>query len=185
MIPNTPHVYTSASGAGQVEPRPTREESVPYPSIDISPEHIRYLALVTDYDGTIATDGTAPAAVMAALRRLAGSGRHAILATGRRLQDLLEVCPDVGVFSYVVAENGAVVYRSQASRNNTLGGAFAKGVPDSFGERRRGSTRNRIRDRFLPSDPPGEGVKRYTSIRPRVENRIQQKCNDDSTNWNQ
>ena len=35
--------------------------------------------------------------------------RRAILVTGRRVEDLLAVCPHVDLFDYVVAENGAVV----------------------------------------------------------------------------
>lgn len=128
MIPNTPHVHNSDSSPGQVEVRPARGELVPYASDDIRSEHIRYLALVTDYDGTIATDGTVPAAVIAALRSLPGSGRHAILATGRRLDDLLAVCPGIGAFSYVVAENGAVVYDPKL-RETTL---LAEPLPGSF-----------------------------------------------------
>jgi HAD superfamily hydrolase (TIGR01484 family) len=71
---------------------------------------MRYLALVADYDGTIASSGTVPPAAIRALERLRVSGRRAILVTGRRLDDLLAVCPCARLFDLVVAENGAIVY---------------------------------------------------------------------------
>jgi phosphoglycolate phosphatase (TIGR01487 family) len=89
---------------------------------------MRYLGLVTDYDGTLATDGIVSSAAAAAIKRLRTSGRHAILATGRRLNDLLAVCPFVDLFSYVVAENGALVYEPK-KRETTL---LAEPLPDRF-----------------------------------------------------
>src|SRR5438105_10648495 len=72
---------------------------------------MRFLALATDYDGTLATDGAVDRETLAALRRLAGTGRTLILVTGRQLNDLLRVFPDAPLFDAVVAENGAVLYR--------------------------------------------------------------------------
>jgi len=72
---------------------------------------VRFLALATDYDGTLATDGAVDPETLAALRRLAATGRTLILVTGRQLNDLLRVFPDARIFDAVVAENGAVVYR--------------------------------------------------------------------------
>ena len=63
-----------------------------------------------------------------AIKRLRTSGRHAILATGRRLDDLLAICPFLDLFSYVVAENGALVYEPKA-RETTL---LAEPLPDRF-----------------------------------------------------
>ncbi len=80
---------------------------------------MRYLALATDYDGVIATDGQASGAALSAIRRLRRSGRRVILVTGRRLDDLLESCPDLSIFDYVVAENGATIYDPRA-REETL-----------------------------------------------------------------
>ena len=71
---------------------------------------MRYLALATDYDGTLATDGRAWIDAIAALGRLKASGRQAILASGRRLDELFAVFPEIDLFDGVVAENGAVVY---------------------------------------------------------------------------
>src|SRR5207248_10223772 len=72
---------------------------------------MRFLALATDYDGTLATDGAVDPETVAALRRLAATGRSLILVTGRQLNDLLRVFPEAGLFDAVVAENGAVLYR--------------------------------------------------------------------------
>jgi len=79
---------------------------------------MRYLALVTDYDGTLASDDGVSEQTVRALERLRVSGRRAILVTGRRLDDLLVVCPCVPLFDLVVAENGAIVY-DPASREET------------------------------------------------------------------
>ena len=71
---------------------------------------VRYLVLATDYDGTIATDGHLGTDVKGALQRLRTSGRRAVLITGRILEDLLLVCPDLDLFAVVVLENGAVLH---------------------------------------------------------------------------
>ena len=54
---------------------------------------LRYLALATDYDGTLATDGQLSEEAIGAVKRLRASGRRVILVTGRRLVELLEVLP--------------------------------------------------------------------------------------------
>lgn len=80
---------------------------------------MRYLALATDYDSTLASHGRVAAATCAALERLRASGRRAILVTGRRLDDLLGICECDDLFDYIVAENGALLY-DPASRETTL-----------------------------------------------------------------
>lgn len=92
---------------------------------------MRYLALVTDYDGTLATDGQVAAATVSALERIRLSGRRAILITGRRLDDLLAIFPHVQLFDYVVAENGALVYAPPTKETIRLG----KPPPAEFIER--------------------------------------------------
>jgi phosphoglycolate phosphatase (TIGR01487 family) len=71
---------------------------------------VRYLALATDFDGTLAEDGKVSAVTLRALKKLRESGRRLLLVTGRELPDLRELMPDLTVFDLVVAENGAVVY---------------------------------------------------------------------------
>jgi len=74
---------------------------------------MRYLALAADYDGTTARDDQLSDSAAQAIERLRVSGRRSILVTGRRLEDLLRVCPRVGIFDLVVAENGGVIYDPQ------------------------------------------------------------------------
>ena len=92
---------------------------------------MRYLALATDYDGVIARDGRPSGTALSAIERLRMSGRRAILITGRRLDNLRESCPNLSLFDYVVAENGATVYEPR-TREETL---LAKPPPAEFIER--------------------------------------------------
>ena len=50
---------------------------------------MHYVALATDYDGTIAHHGEVDAPTLAALERLRGASRRLILVTGRELDDLI------------------------------------------------------------------------------------------------
>jgi HAD superfamily hydrolase (TIGR01484 family) len=92
---------------------------------------MRYLALATDYDGTLATDGQLDGRTSDALARLRNSGRRAILVTGRRLDDLRSVCPALDQFDFVVVENGAVLYDPRTGEETLL----AKAPPSRFVER--------------------------------------------------
>lgn len=69
-----------------------------------------FIALATDYDGTLASDGSVSVRTYASLQRLKKTGRKLILVTGRELPDLKRVFPDIGIFDQVVAENGALLY---------------------------------------------------------------------------
>ncbi|TMF10089.1 MAG: HAD family phosphatase [Chloroflexi bacterium] len=81
---------------------------------------MRFLALATDYDGTLASDGAVDLKTVVALRRLAATGRKLILVTGRQLNDLLRVFPEASIFDAVVAENGAVLYRPESRDTRVL-----------------------------------------------------------------
>lgn len=70
-----------------------------------------YLALATDYDGTLATDGQVDDRTLAALQKWRDSGRKLILITGRQLDDLLKIATCLDLFDWVVAENGAMLYQ--------------------------------------------------------------------------
>ena len=72
---------------------------------------MRYAALATDYDGTLAERGAVHESTWAAIERLRASGRRVVLVTGRELEELFEICPRVDLFDRVVAENGALLYR--------------------------------------------------------------------------
>ena len=89
---------------------------------------MRYLALATDYDGTLAKDGVTDDATLEALRRLRQSGRKLILVTGRELPDLERVFPHIDLFDRVVAENGALVYDPGSKEKKLLG----QRPPDKF-----------------------------------------------------
>ena len=82
---------------------------------------MRYLALATDYDGTLATDSQVTEATLAALKRLRESGRQLILVTGRQLEELCQVFPQVDWFDCVVAENGALLYWPATREEQLLG----------------------------------------------------------------
>jgi HAD superfamily hydrolase (TIGR01484 family) len=68
------------------------------------------LALASDYDGTLASDGRVDDITVAALERVRATGRKLILVSGRILADLKRV-PRIDLFDVVVAENGAVLYQ--------------------------------------------------------------------------
>jgi hydroxymethylpyrimidine pyrophosphatase-like HAD family hydrolase len=72
---------------------------------------MRFRALATDYDGTIAHDGAVDEPTLASLRRLKDSGRRLILVTGRELEDLFETFAHTDLFDRLVVENGALIYR--------------------------------------------------------------------------
>jgi HAD superfamily hydrolase (TIGR01484 family) len=71
---------------------------------------MRYFALACDYDGTLAHHGRVDAATVSALERLRASGRKLVMVTGRDLEDLLHVFPEVHLFDRIVAENGWLLY---------------------------------------------------------------------------
>ncbi|MBZ9682436.1 MULTISPECIES: HAD-IIB family hydrolase [unclassified Mesorhizobium] len=79
-----------------------------------------FIALATDYDGTLAHDGTVSNKTVAALERFKKSGRKLLLVTGRELPDLKRVFPDVGLFDKVVAENGALIYTPASEEERAI-----------------------------------------------------------------
>src|SRR5947209_7076779 len=81
---------------------------------------MRYLALATDYDGTLASGGAVAAGTWEAVRRLRDSGRKLVLVSGRDVADLKTVCPALDRFDRVVAENGAVLYRPATGEETAL-----------------------------------------------------------------
>jgi HAD superfamily hydrolase (TIGR01484 family) len=100
---------------------------------------MQYRILACDYDGTLADHGHLLDVTRVALERVRGSGRKVVLVTGRRVDDLRSVCPDLSPFELVVAENGAVLYRPATNELRLLASpppaAFierlrAQGVPD-------------------------------------------------------
>jgi len=82
---------------------------------------MRYLALCTDYDGTIAHRGRVDEPTLAALQELRASGRKLVLVTGREIEDLQKVFDRLDLFDRVVAENGALIYRPATREERALG----------------------------------------------------------------
>ncbi|MBY0458940.1 MAG: HAD-IIB family hydrolase [Gemmataceae bacterium] len=91
---------------------------------------MRFHALATDYDGTIAHDGAVDADTLAALDRLKKSGRKLVLVTGRELPDLQSIFPRLDLFDSAVVENGAVIYNPQTKETRVL----ADPPPPKFAE---------------------------------------------------
>ncbi len=81
---------------------------------------MRYLALATDYDGTLAKDGVVSESALRALQLLLDTGRKLILVTGRHLEDLKTVFPQLKMFHRVVAENGALLYDPGSKKERLL-----------------------------------------------------------------
>jgi hypothetical protein len=79
-----------------------------------------FLALATDYDGTLAHDGVVDPDTRAALRQLKNSGRRLILVTGRELTDLKRAFPEWACCDLIVAENGALLYEPGTGRETVL-----------------------------------------------------------------
>lgn len=82
---------------------------------------MRYLAIASDYDGTLATKGQVSATTLTALQRLRESGRKLILVTGRQLDELAQILPQLDWFDCVVAENGALLYWPGTGEEQLLG----------------------------------------------------------------
>jgi HAD superfamily hydrolase (TIGR01484 family) len=81
---------------------------------------MRYHVLASDYDGTLADDGTVNVQTVRALSRLRASGRLLVLVTGRELADLRQVFSELTLFEYVVTENGATLYQPVTQVEETL-----------------------------------------------------------------
>ncbi|MGE5596064.1 MAG: HAD family hydrolase [Hyphomicrobiales bacterium] len=89
------------------------------------------LVLASDFDETLATGGRVLPRTLAAIERLKESGRKFILVTGRRLEDLEAVFPELEICDRIVGENGAVVYDPGARDVRPI----AEPPPPAFAER--------------------------------------------------
>src|SRR5437868_4174515 len=89
---------------------------------------MRYHVLACDYDGTLAHHGRVSDTTLAALERLLATGRQLVMVTGRELEELLAIFPEIALFARVVAENGALVYHPASKAEKVL----AKGPPADF-----------------------------------------------------
>jgi hydroxymethylpyrimidine pyrophosphatase-like HAD family hydrolase len=85
------------------------------------PQSMHYLALATDYDGTLAHDSHVSDEALQAVRRLKASGRKLILVTGREMPELESVFPDYKLCDAIIAENGALIVWPADGREEVLG----------------------------------------------------------------
>lgn len=96
---------------------------------------MRFVALATDYDGTLAHHGEVPPRAVDALDRFAATGRKLILVTGRELDELLGIFPQIDRFDLVVAENGALLYTPATAEREPLGEPPPQAFVDTLRER--------------------------------------------------
>jgi hydroxymethylpyrimidine pyrophosphatase-like HAD family hydrolase len=81
---------------------------------------MRFRALATDFDGTLAHDGVVDDDALEALRRVRDSGRRLLLVTGRELPSLFNTFAHPNSFDLIVAENGAVLYDPATGRIESI-----------------------------------------------------------------
>ena len=79
-----------------------------------------FVALATDYDGTLAQGGQVAAATRQALEGLRRSGRKLLLVTGRTLDELKEVFDGIELFDLIVAENGGLLFDPASKHESPL-----------------------------------------------------------------
>jgi hydroxymethylpyrimidine pyrophosphatase-like HAD family hydrolase len=93
---------------------------------------MRYCALATDYDGTLATGGRVNQSTVEALERFCQSGRKLLLVSGRPLEDLLKLFPRIDLCDRVVAENGALIYSPETEEQQLLGEPVPQALIDEI-----------------------------------------------------
>jgi hydroxymethylpyrimidine pyrophosphatase-like HAD family hydrolase len=81
---------------------------------------MRYTVLASDYDGTLAHDGVVDQPTLDAVKRLLQSGRKLLLVTGRELDDLKRVFPQIDQCELVVAENGGLLFNPKTQEERSL-----------------------------------------------------------------
>ena len=81
---------------------------------------MRWRALATDFDGTIATDGVVDEPTRLALTRLRSTNVRTFLVTGRELSDFGAMEPLLSIFDMIVAENGAVLFDPSTRQSRAL-----------------------------------------------------------------
>ena len=82
---------------------------------------MKFRALATDYDGTLAFEGHVHEATVQSLRSVREADLRLVMVTGRELSDLFNNFEHVDLFDRVVAENGAVLYNPLTQAIDLLG----------------------------------------------------------------
>lgn len=86
----------------------------------LTPQVTSLRALATDFDGTLAHNGTVNETTLRALEALRGAGVRIILVTGRELNELVAIFPQISLFDVAVMENGAVLFHPATGVIETL-----------------------------------------------------------------
>ena len=81
---------------------------------------MRFRAVATDYDGTLAHEGRVEPSLVRLLQSVRASGRKLILVTGRHMPELRSVFPYSSVFDLVVGENGALLHDPATGKEELL-----------------------------------------------------------------
>ena len=80
------------------------------PSISHQRRLAHLKAVAVDYDGTIAERGRMSVSTEAALQSLRSAGFRMILVSGRRLENIRQICGALDLFDAVILENGAISF---------------------------------------------------------------------------
>ena len=99
-----------------------------------------YRVIAVDYDGTLAHNGQVDRNTVQTLACVQESGRKLLMVTGRELESLRSVFPQLGLFDLIVAENGALLYHPSTGEEKLL----AKGPSAAFVEMLRRSGANSL-----------------------------------------
>lgn len=89
---------------------------------------MKWQALATDFDGTIASDGVVDEPTQKALLQLQATGCKTLLVTGRELPEFQALNVFLPMFDLVVAENGAVIFDPKTGQSTCL----AASPPEAF-----------------------------------------------------
>jgi phosphoglycolate phosphatase (TIGR01487 family) len=81
---------------------------------------MRYRAIASDYDGTLACNGRVDRDTLTALKRVRESGRKLIMVTGRELPSLRQAFSRLPLFDWIVAENGALLHHPATGKERPL-----------------------------------------------------------------
>jgi hydroxymethylpyrimidine pyrophosphatase-like HAD family hydrolase len=81
---------------------------------------MKYKAVATDYDGTLAWDGKVDQPTVDGLLRAKAAGLRLIMVTGRELSDLFNTFQHSALFDLIVAENGAVLFNPSTTAIRVL-----------------------------------------------------------------
>jgi hydroxymethylpyrimidine pyrophosphatase-like HAD family hydrolase len=92
---------------------------------------MRWRALATDYDGTVATHEP----TLNSLQRLRQQHVPVLLVTGREMSDLHRLPLDLKIFDLIVAENGGVLYKPDDGETHVIGGGPPEGFVDELHRR--------------------------------------------------